>query len=299
MLLRVREKYLLDTFFTSTVAHVPLENGVSPEYGLEYVFTVNMNHTWTRESDNPFGVCILLQLHCSPKRSESEHVLSCSLKHNERVYFGRIEWDEDFYNWRKNITDEPIEVVFNRQGIEKIITSHEMKTYDLNVLRRVVESLHTGNDFEDTSNGGIFESTSESNIGTCNVVFAISRRPASAVKNRRDFKLYLQPPVLRMTHGESVVIEKTTNLNNCAYYAKNYYRKYGDTVVCKNRNADLVSDFNSNVEDNLSNTCCLRHPNDHLISEFNLISKFRSSTLLDLVVGQCNCPMFQRSTISL
>ncbi|EZA48398.1 hypothetical protein X777_13705 [Ooceraea biroi] len=226
------------------VAHINLEHGPKLKNANKYIFTVNMNIMWTRESINPFGFRVLSQLHCIPKRNHSEaesNILSCSLKHNESINYGKNELDDNLINWRKDVTNEPIELVFKQEeGIEKMIVRQQIKTYDLNVLRLIAEQLHTGNDFSDVGNG-TFEDVARSIIGKCRVVFKITRRPENTKRNRRNFNLYLLPPSLNLKDNETIVIDKTTDLNHCTCYAEKYYCKYGNTVVCENQQADLES----------------------------------------------------------
>jgi len=204
-----------------------------------------MDMIWMREDTNPFGFRVLSRLHCIPRRHKS-NILSCSLRHSESVDFGRNKWD-DFSNRRKNVTNEPIELIFDKKGIEEMIVSQKIKTYDLNILKLVAEQLHTGNDFSNVNNGR-FEDVAWSIIGACNVVFEITHRSENTdLTNDRDFELHLQPSSLHLKHGKIVIIDKTTDLNNCTCYAESYYCKYGDTVVCEDQQVNLVSDFNSNV----------------------------------------------------
>lgn len=181
---------------------------------------------------------IACRLHCVPKK---QGILSCSLKQGQGFDLSPGE-----RNIVKNVTDQPIELSFNEAGINKIIVSENIPMYDLNILRIVIEQLHTGSDFKNIGDG-TFSSIINSDIGRCNTVIEISRFSActrNTTVNKRRYKLKLLRELHR-TADETVIINKKPNLNNCRCYAQQYYRKYGDTVICEHGNitADLVNNF--------------------------------------------------------
>lgn len=151
--------------------------------------------------------------------------------------------EDDVANRRKNITDAPVELFFNEEGIRSIITSQLTRMYDLNILRMVAEQLHPGDDLDNVGDG-TFEGATASTVGRCNVTFDMYRRSGTEnakMKFDRSFQLELLPWNLHITSTKTLVIDKTTNLNNCSCYADSYFRKYGDTVVYERSQADLVS----------------------------------------------------------
>lgn len=109
--------------------------------------------------------------------------------------FGMIGEEDDVVNRRRNITDAPIELLFNKEGIANIITSQLTRVYDLNILKMVAEQLHPGDNFNNIGDG-TFEGVTESTIGRCNVTFDVDRRSEaeSQVEKRlfhHDFRLKL------------------------------------------------------------------------------------------------------------
>lgn len=222
-----------------TVVYFPLESNVAPKHGLEYIFSVNMDFMWTRAGIKPFGYRVLSRLHCIPKRAESKHVI-CSLRHQDRIDFGRKELADNL-DRQKDVGDEPIELVFDqKEGITQMIVGQQMRPYDLYVFRLVAENLYPGDDFSDVGEG-TFEGVVQSTVGRCSVTFDISHRPGNTT--HRGFDLFLLPPNLYLRNG-TIIIDKTTNLDNCSCYAENYYCKYGHTVVCEDQLlAELVRVF--------------------------------------------------------
>lgn len=237
-------------FYLSAV-QLPIEDGAWP-YGPEYVFNVHMNVTGIPQCPyhvsacgDPAGYRITSRLYCIPKRNDT---LSCSLRYVDGFAFDVIGEENDVVNRRGNITDAPIELLFNEEGIMSIITSQLTHTYDLNILRMVAEQLHPGDDFNNIA-GDTFEDVTASTIGKCNVTFNVYHRSGTENSetrfHHRGFRLKLLPWKFRMTSTETLVIDKTTNLNDCSCYADSYFRKYGDTIVNDHERlqADLVSYF--------------------------------------------------------
>jgi len=227
-----------------SVIHIPVEDGTW-QYGPEYIFAVHMNMTRTPRCPDynpscgePSGSRVKSRLHCYPTKDSS---LVCSLRQVEGYEIGASEEDGHIMNRRKSITDAPIELLYNNNGIERVIASLQTKPYDLNILKTIAEQLHTGDDFNDIEHG-TFLGTAQSTIGNCNISFDVHRRPSStnAVRDRRGFLLQPLPQALRLGHLETIVIDKTTHLSNCSCYAENYYRRYSDRIVCESGQADLV-----------------------------------------------------------
>jgi len=228
-----------------SAVQLPIEDDAWP-YGPEYIFRVHINVTGipqcpyhVSECGDPSGYRITSRLYCIPKRDDT---LSCSLKYVNGFGFG-IGAEEDVVNRRGNITDAPIELLFNEEGIKSIIASQRTHTYDLNMLKMVAEQLHPGDDFDNIADD-TFEGETESTIGRCNVTFNVYHRfgiENSETRFHHDFRLKLLPWKFHMTSTETLVIDKTTNLNDCSCYAEHYYRKYGDTVLYERVQTDLVS----------------------------------------------------------
>lgn len=248
-----REWYFRNCFvknflsFLSAV-QLPIKDNAWP-YGPEYVFVVHMNVTgipecphYIRACGDPSGYRITSRLHCIPKRNDT---LSCSLRHVDGFDFGMIGEEDDVAKRRKNITEAPVELFFNEEGVRSIVTSQFTRMYDLNILRMVAEQLHPGDDLDNVGDG-TFEGAATSTVGRCNVTFDVYHR-RSGTENRakrldRGFRLELLPWKLQhITSTETLVIDKITNLNDCSCYADSYFRKYGDTVVYERSQADLVS----------------------------------------------------------
>ncbi|XP_012531415.1 uncharacterized protein LOC105833879 [Monomorium pharaonis] len=221
---------------------LPIEDGAWP-YGPEYIFTVHMNVTGipqcprhVRACGTPAGYRITSRLYCIPRRNDT---LSCNLRYIDGFDFGMIGEEDDVVNRRKNITDAPIELLFNEEGIVNIITSQLTRIYDLNILKMVAEQLHPGSNFNNIEDN-TFEGVSESTIGRCNVTFDVHHRSENVERRfHHGFRLKLLPWKLHMTSIETLVIDKITNLNDCSCYADGYFRKYGDTVVFERLQADL------------------------------------------------------------
>jgi len=225
---------------------LPIKDDAWP-YGPEYIFTVHMNMTETPQCSHHVSACsdtsgyhITSRLHCIPKKNDT---LSCSLKYIDGFNFGMIDEKNNVLIRRRNITESPIELFFNEEGIEKIITSQLTRTYDLNVLKIVAEQLHPGDDFNNIGDD-TFEGKTASTIGRCNVTFDVyhhSGTENAKTRFRHSFRLKLLPRKLHILSTETLVIDKITNLNDCSCYADSYFRKYGDTVVCEHLQANLVS----------------------------------------------------------
>ncbi|XP_018355922.1 PREDICTED: uncharacterized protein LOC108756535 [Trachymyrmex septentrionalis] len=219
---------------------LPIEDGAW-RYGPEYIFTVHMNMTGTPQCSrsacgNPSGYRITSRLHCIPKRNNT---LICSLRYVDGFDFGMIgEEDNTRMNRRKNITEAPIELLFDEKGIENIITSQLTRTYDLNILKIVAEQLHPGDNFNNIGDG-TFEGETASTIGRCNATFDVYYHSGAENPNETRFRLKLLPPKLHITSTETLIINKQTNLNHCSCYADNYFGKYGDTIVHQRLQADL------------------------------------------------------------
>lgn len=182
----------------------------------------------------------IASLHCVTKHHD---ILSCSLKQGSEFDNARGHNDDNgVLSHRKNVTEAPVDLQFDKDGIEKMIVDQRMRPYDLNVLRIVLEQLHTGDNFSHPGDGA-YTTVAESSIGKCNVTLKHSRQKETdeSEERKRDFRLEPVPARLRMRPGEKIVIEKRTNLDNCSCYADNYYRKYGNTKVSDRIDADLVS----------------------------------------------------------
>lgn len=232
--------------FLSAV-QLPIEDGAWP-YGPEYNFTAYINVTGVPQCphsphhiptcDDPFEFHITFRLYCIPKRNDT---LSCNLYVND---FGMI--DEEV-NRQRYTTDVPFELFFNEEGIESIITSQLMvptRAYDINILRMIAEQLHLGDSFNNIE-GLTFEGVTASIIGRCNTIFNVYHRFGTEnrdAKTRfpRNFRLKL-PWRLHMTPTETLVIDKTTNLNSCSHYANGYFHKYGARVFFEDFQSNLVS----------------------------------------------------------
>ncbi|XP_011874759.1 PREDICTED: uncharacterized protein LOC105565844 [Vollenhovia emeryi] len=209
-------------------------------HGPEYIFTVHMNVTGIPQCPHhvsacgdPSGYRITSRLHCTPKRNDT---LSCGLRHVDGFEFG----EKDFANQRRNLIEAPSELLFNEKGVDSIVTSQLTRVYDLNNLKTVAEQLHPGSDFNNIGNGSVVQDVTASTIGKCNVTFDVYHRlDENAKPSRRNYQLIIQPLRLHMTSEQTLVIDKTTNLNDCSCYADSYFGKYGDKVVDERLKSNL------------------------------------------------------------
>lgn len=204
--------------FLSAV-QLPIEDGAWP-YGPEYNFTAYINVTGVPQCPHsphiptcgdPFEFHITFRLYCIPKGNDT---LSCNL-----YDFGDEEMNRSRY------TVVPFELFFNEEGIENIITSQLMRAYNFNILR-IAEQLHLGDSFNNIE-GLTFEGVTASIIGRCNTIFNMYHRFGTEnrdAKTRfpRNFQLKLP---WRLTPTETLVIDKTTNLNSCSHYADGYFAR--------------------------------------------------------------------------
>lgn len=208
--------------FLSAV-QLPIEDGAWP-YGPEYNFTASINMTGVPQCPHsshhiptcgdPFEFHITFRLYCIPKRND---ILSCNLH----------DIGDEEVN-RPRYTVVPFELFFEEEGIESVITSQMVpRRADFNILR-IAEQLHLGDNFNNIE-GLTFEALTTSIIGRCNTIFNVYHRFGTEnrdAKTRfpRNFRLKL-PWRLHMTPTETLVIDKTTNLNNCNYYVDGYFAK--------------------------------------------------------------------------
>ncbi|CAK9804255.1 hypothetical protein ANTQUA_LOCUS3992 [Anthophora quadrimaculata] len=196
------------------VARVAVDENVW-KHGPEYAFDVEMNITSTPMNHD--GVqrsnYTAMNLFCRPAASDG---LSCHLGNARRQSI-------DMTNDNKiDISEEEMESLYSEEPFE--IRFNE---YDLNGVP-----------------DGTFDIMENTTIGQCSVSVAINHYPSKRMMNKiKNNRYELESlPQLNKVPSETIVIQKTINLNNCSSYASFYFGSYGDNVVIEpNLNSHLDS----------------------------------------------------------
>ncbi|KAK9299176.1 hypothetical protein QLX08_007780 [Tetragonisca angustula] len=249
------------------VARVAVDESVW-KYGPEYVFDVEMNITST--PINHDGVqtsnCTAMNLFCRPTGADG---LNCHLGNVKRQSMdvmndNTIKVSEQQLKQPTN-KELKFEIRFNEYGVDYLIVDDRIDVEDLNDIKLIAERLSIGMNLNGMPDG-TFDILENTTIGQCGVTVGInhylSKRMMNKIKNNR-YELESLPQ-LNKVPSETILIQKTTNLNNCSYYASFYFGSYGTNIV-------VEAALNSHLESSSSRI---------LVSDYQFISSMtRTGTL--------------------
>ncbi|XP_031835771.1 uncharacterized protein LOC116428351 isoform X1 [Nomia melanderi] len=229
------------------VAHVAVDETVW-KLGPEFVFDVEMNftsipmdhHLQTVKKSN----YTVMNLYCRPKRDDtlalSCRMANCRGQSIDLTNDNQLEMSEETY---KRFCDaEPFEIKYNEHGIDHLIVNERMRVYTLNDIKLIAERLNIGVDLNGIPDG-TFDVPQNTTIGRCNVHVGLHHYPTKRVLNNVEkyrYELKALPP-LNKVPGEVLLIQKTTNLNNCSRYAAFYFGSYGNSLVEPDLHSHLES----------------------------------------------------------
>lgn len=242
-----RFRHASTPFGLVSVAHVAVDETVW-KFGPEFVFDVEMNftsipmdhHLRTVKKSN----YTVMNLYCRPKRDEplalSCRMANCRGQSIDLTNENQLEMSEDIY---KRFCDaEPFEIKYNELGIDHLIVNERTRVYTLNDIKLIAERLSIGMDLNGIPDG-TYDVPQNTTIGRCNVHVSLHHYPTKrTVNNVEKYRHELKAlPPLNKVPGEVLLIQKTTNLNNCSNYASFYFGSYGNSRVEPDLQSHLVS----------------------------------------------------------
>ncbi|XP_076276922.1 vitellogenin-like isoform X2 [Lasioglossum baleicum] len=184
----------------------------------------------------------VMNLFCRPKGGYSLNCRmgNCRGQSIDLTNDNQLEMSEEIY--QRFCDGVPFEVKFNERGIEHLIVHEKLPVYVLNDLKLITECLNIGVDLNGIPDGTI-DVPQDTTIGRCNVQVGINHYPSKGPVNKmRNHRYELESlPQLNKVAGEAIVIQKTTNLNNCSRYAPFYFGSYGNNVVEPDLHSHLES----------------------------------------------------------
>ncbi|CAK9819184.1 hypothetical protein ANTPLA_LOCUS10105 [Anthophora plagiata] len=226
------------------VARVAVDDNVW-KHGPEYAFDVEMNITSTPMNHD--GVqrsnYTAMNLFCRPAASDG---LSCHLGNVRRQSIdmtndNKIDISEE--EMESLYSEEQFEIKFNEYGVDYLVVNENIKVEHLNNIKLITERFNIGADLNGVPDG-TFDIMENTTIGQCSVSVAMNHYPSKRMMNKiKNNRYELESlPQLNKVPSETIVIQKTTNLNNCSSYASFYFGSYGDNVVIEaNLNSHLDS----------------------------------------------------------
>ena len=235
---------LLIPFFL--VARVTIDESVW-KYGPEYVFDVEMNVTSTPMNHDGVQTSnyTVMNLFCRPTGSDR---LYCHLGNVRRQSIditndNKIDIPEE--QSRHLMSEEPFEIKFSESGIDHLTVNDQVEVEHLNNFKLIAERLNIGLDLNGVPDG-TFHVTENTTIGECDVTVTINHYPSKRMMNKIKNNRYELESLARLNKvpSETILIQKTTNLNNCSYYASFYFGSYGANIVVE---ADLDSHLESST----------------------------------------------------
>ncbi|KAK1131513.1 hypothetical protein K0M31_017790 [Melipona bicolor] len=247
------------------VARVAVDESVW-KYGPEYVFNVEMNITSTPINHDSFQTIsnyTAMNLFCRPTGADG---LNCHLGNvrSMDVINNTIKISEQQLKQSTN-KELTFEIRFNEYGVDYLIVDDRIKVENLNDIKLIAERLNIGINLNGVPDG-TFDIMENTTIGQCGVTVGInhylSKRMMNKIKNNR-YELESLPQ-LNKVPSETILIQKTTNLNNCSYYASFYFGSYGTNIV-------VEAALNSHLESSTSRI---------LVSDYQFISSMtRTGTM--------------------
>ncbi|XP_017795958.1 PREDICTED: uncharacterized protein LOC108577328 [Habropoda laboriosa] len=225
------------------VARVAVDENVW-KHGPEYAFDVEMNIT--SSPMNHDGVqrsnYTAMNLFCNPAGSDG---LNCHLGNTrgqsmDMTNDNKIDVPEEEMD--KLFSEEPFEIRFNEYGVDYLVVNENIPVEHLNNIKLITERFNIGADLNGIPDG-TFDIMENTTIGLCSVSIAINHYPSKRMMNKiKNNRYELESlPQLNKVPSETIVIQKTTNLNNCSSYASFYFGSYGDNVIEADLNSHLDS----------------------------------------------------------
>ena len=228
------------------MARVTIDESVW-KYGPEYVFDVEMNVTSTPMNHDGVQTSnyTVMNLFCRPTGSDR---LYCHLGNVRRQSIditndNKIDIPEE--QSRHLMSEEPFEIKFSESGIDHLTVNDQVEVEHLNNFKLIAERLNIGVDLNGVPDG-TFHVTENTTIGECDVTVTINHYPSKRMMNKIKNNRYELESLARLNKvpSETILIQKTTNLNNCSYYASFYFGSYGANIVVEaDLDSHLVSDF--------------------------------------------------------
>ncbi|XP_071863252.1 uncharacterized protein [Bombus fervidus] len=217
------------------------------KYGPEYVFDVEMNVTSTPMNHDGVQTSnyTVMNLFCRPVGSDG---LYCHLGNVRRQSIditndNKIDIPEE--QSRHLISEEPFQIKFSEDSIDCLMVNDQVEVEHLNNFKLIAERFNIGMDLNGVPDG-TFHVTENTTIGECGVTVAINHYPSKRMMNKiKNNRYELESlPRLNKVPSETILIQKTTNLNNCSNYASFYFGSYGANIVVE---ADLDSHLESST----------------------------------------------------
>ncbi|XP_014471390.1 PREDICTED: uncharacterized protein LOC106742709 [Dinoponera quadriceps] len=213
-------------------------------HGPEYTFVMDANMTTLQgRSILDFYVYqVYSTLKCRPRDFETLHCQFCAA--NITIYRDPIEVHEDEDSW----LHAPFDIKFDQRGIRNLVILREMDAWYLDMVRAFVSQMNFGVDLR---LDGAFTTMENTYIGQCESLVNISHiAEGNEVPGREDYEIV--PMVsgnirLKKKHGETLVIEKTRNLENCIdkrdYVITGDTRRHMETQMVSSRSRIEISDM--------------------------------------------------------
>lgn len=237
---------IIREFYRFSVARVTVDENVW-KYGPEYVFDVEMNVTSTPMNHDGVQTSnyTVMNLFCRPTGLDG---LFCHLGNVRRQSIditndNKIDIPEE--QSRHLMSEEPFEIKFSEYGIDYLTVNDQVEVEHLNNIKLIAERFNIGVDLNGVPDG-TFHITENTTIGECGVTVAINHYPSKRMMNKiKNNRYELESlPRLNKVPSETILIQKTTNLNNCSYYASFYFGSYGANIVVEaDLDSHLVSDY--------------------------------------------------------
>ncbi|XP_076620247.1 uncharacterized protein LOC143341298 [Colletes latitarsis] len=210
----------------------------------EYTFDVEMNITSIPMDHDGTHIinAMAMDLFCRPKQPYALycHLDNCTRQTTDPTVDNKVDLSED--EFRYLCGEKPFEVRFDEHGVSYLIVNGDIHTSKLNDLKLIAERFNVGG-YSDDRRGGTFDVVENTTIGQCVVNMDVKYFPSN--RRYKKFLYEMGPKSQPSKHrDEYLVIQKTTNLNNCSHYAPFYFGKYGNNVVVE---PDLHSHLESSV----------------------------------------------------
>ena len=214
------------------------------KHGPEYVFDVKMNITSTPMDYEGAQISnyTMMNLFCRPRGPDGLNcrLANCRKQSMDVTNDNEIEITEA--EAKHLCSEDPFEIKFNDHGVEYLVVDEGVHVENLNELKLLVERFNIGADLNGVPDG-TFEIVENTTIGQCVVIVGINHFPSKGgISKTKNYRYELESlPHLNKVPGEAIVIQKSTNLNNCSCYAPFYFGSYGGVVVESDLHSSLES----------------------------------------------------------
>lgn len=147
-------------------------------------------------------------LKCRPRNTVTLH---CQFgPANTTIHNEAPEYHEDKDSW----FHEPFDIKFTRQGIYGLVVHQDIDPWYLDIIRAFVSQMSFGVELLHKQDG-TFTAMEETYFGKCESLVNVSHEAqGNEISRKKDYEI-VPTTGFKKKPGETMVIEKTKNLNHC------------------------------------------------------------------------------------